>query len=250
MSPRTMASITVRILAAVLRLPLRLHVPAPLVEKHMDSAAQPASFYPDPAESVKHSPSYPTDSGLEVIRRNRSVVAFQPEKIAIAITKAFLAVEGQYSVNSARIREQVAQLTASVIDALTRRLPGGGTVYIEDIQDQVELALMRSGAHDVARAYVLYREKHAAQRAAQQLGGISLYLDDIAKIGNVVKGAVLFFSAVAKPASVLAADVGISAVACPEPVVGALALVQNGLGRKSNEFGSSTHRFVALAALE
>ncbi|WNB74033.1 ribonucleoside-diphosphate reductase subunit alpha [Methylomonas koyamae] len=133
----------------------------------MDSAAQPASFYPDPAESVKHTLSYPADSGLEVIRRNRAVVAFQPEKIAIAITKAFLAVEGQHSVNSARIREQVAQLTATVVDALTRRLPGGGTVYIEDIQDQVELALMRSGAHDVARAYVLYREKHAAQRAAQ-----------------------------------------------------------------------------------
>jgi len=106
-------------------------------------------------------------SGLEVIRRNRSVVAFQPEKITIAITKAFLAVEGQHGVNSSRIRDQVSQLTASVVEALTRRLPGGGTVYIEDIQDQVELALMRSGAHDVARAYVLYREKHAEQRAAE-----------------------------------------------------------------------------------
>jgi len=108
------------------------------------------------------------DYGLEVIRRNRAVATFQPEKITIAITKAFLAVEGQHSVNSARIREQVAQLTVSVVDALTRRLPGGGTVHIEDIQDQVELALMRSGAHDVARAYVLYREKHAEQRAAHQ----------------------------------------------------------------------------------
>ena len=137
----------------------------------MDTAAQPASSYPGTAENVTLALSRPMDSGLEVIRRNRSVVAFQPEKIAIAITKAFLAVEGQHSVNSARIRDQVAQLTASVVDALTRRLPGGGTVHIEDIQDQVELALMRSGAHDVARAYVLYREKHAEQRAAQQAIG-------------------------------------------------------------------------------
>jgi ribonucleoside-diphosphate reductase alpha chain len=131
-------------------------------------ADQSDSFYPGPTETVKHAHSRPIDNGLEVIRRNRSVVAFQSEKIAIAITKAFLAVEGQHSVNSARIREQVAQLTANVVEALTRRLPGGGTVHIEDIQDQVELALMRSGAHDVARAYVLYREKHAEQRAAQQ----------------------------------------------------------------------------------
>ncbi|MCK9608800.1 MAG: ribonucleoside-diphosphate reductase subunit alpha [Methylomonas sp.] len=147
----------------------------------MDSAVQPASFYPGPVESVKHTPAYPTDSGLEVIRRNRAVVAFQPEKIGIAITKAFLAVEGQHSVNSSRIRDQVAQLTTSVVEALTRRLPGGGTVHIEDIQDQVELVLMRSGAHDVARAYVLYREKHAAQRAAQQAPehvAPSLYVDD------------------------------------------------------------------------
>jgi ribonucleoside-diphosphate reductase alpha chain len=148
----------------------------------MDTAtAQSASPYSGFTDTAKHAPSYPTDSGLEVIRRNRSVVAFQPEKIAIAITKAFLAVEGQHSVNSARIREQVAQLTTNVVEALTRRLPGGGTVHIEDIQDQVELALMRSGAHDVARAYVLYREKHAAQRAAQQASehvAPRLYVDD------------------------------------------------------------------------
>ncbi len=102
--------------------------------------------------------------GIEVIRRNQAVVVFQPEKIGIAITKAFLAVSGPQGQTSARIREQVAHLTSSVVDVLSRRFPGGGTVHIEDIQDQVELALMRSGAHDVARAYVLYREQRAAQR--------------------------------------------------------------------------------------
>ena len=62
----------------------------------------------------------------------------------------------------------VADLTDSVVDALLRRQPQGGTFHIEDIQDQVELALMRSGEHDVARAYVLYREERAKARAQRE----------------------------------------------------------------------------------
>ncbi len=104
---------------------------------------------------------------FEVIRRNGSVVPFNAEKISVAMNKAFLAVHGSQGAASARLRDLVSRLTAIVVQALTRRLPGGGTVHIEDIQDQVELALMRSGEHDVARAYVLYREKRAAERAAQ-----------------------------------------------------------------------------------
>lgn len=105
-------------------------------------------------------------AALQVIRRNGAVVAFKAEKISLAMTKAFLAVEGSQSAVSARVREVVAHLTDNVVRALTRRLPDGGTVHIEDIQDHVELALMRSGEHDVARAYVLYRERRAAERAA------------------------------------------------------------------------------------
>ncbi len=104
---------------------------------------------------------------FEVIRRNGSVMPFNAEKISVAMNKAFLAVHGSQGAASARLRDLVSRLTAIVVQALTRRLPGGGTVHIEDIQDQVELALMRSGEHDVARAYVLYREKRAAERAAQ-----------------------------------------------------------------------------------
>ena len=103
---------------------------------------------------------------FRVIRRNGSVVDFSPGKITLAMHKAFLAVEGTHASESARIREQVARLTEVVVAALLRRKPEGGTIHIEDIQDQVELALMRGGAHDVARAYVLYREKRAAERAA------------------------------------------------------------------------------------
>ncbi|HZH08597.1 MAG TPA: ribonucleotide reductase N-terminal alpha domain-containing protein, partial [Lautropia sp.] len=105
---------------------------------------------------------------FKVIRRNGSVVDFQPEKVSIAMTKAFLAVNGGQGAGSARIRELVSTMTEGVTAALIRNKPSGGTFHIEDIQDQVELALMRSGEHDVARAYVLYREKRAQERAARR----------------------------------------------------------------------------------
>jgi ribonucleoside-diphosphate reductase alpha chain len=103
-----------------------------------------------------------------VIRRNGTVVGFEPNKIVVAMTKAFIAVRGGQGAASAAIREQVETLTGAVVSALLRRQPAGGTFHIEDIQDQVELSLMRAGAHDVARAYVLYRERRAQQRAQQR----------------------------------------------------------------------------------
>ena len=105
---------------------------------------------------------------FRIIRRNGAVVGFEPSKISIAVTKAFLAVNGGQGAASARVRELVEQLTANVVSALVRRQPAGGTFHIEDIQDQVELSLMRSGEHDVARAYVLYRAKRMEERAQQQ----------------------------------------------------------------------------------
>jgi ribonucleoside-diphosphate reductase alpha chain len=102
----------------------------------------------------------------KVIRRNGAVVAFEPSKIAVAMTKAFIAVRGGQGAASAAIREQVEKLTSSVVMALLRRQPAGGTFHIEDVQDQVELSLMRDGAHDVARSYVLYRERRSQERAA------------------------------------------------------------------------------------
>ncbi len=104
----------------------------------------------------------------KLIRRNGAVVSFEPSKIAIAMTKAFIAVQGGQAAASARIRELVEQLTQQVVSALIRRQPAGGTFHIEDVQDQVELSLMRSGEHEVARAYVLYREKRNAERAAEK----------------------------------------------------------------------------------
>ncbi|MBN9475723.1 MAG: ribonucleoside-diphosphate reductase subunit alpha [Bordetella sp. SCN 67-23] len=115
-----------------------------------------------PAQTEADQTAY---SDHKVIRRNGAVVGFEPGKISIALTKAFLAVNGGQGAASARVRELVEGLTKQVVHALIRRQPSGGTVHIEDIQDQVELALMRSGEHDVARAYVLYREKRSQQRA-------------------------------------------------------------------------------------
>jgi len=105
--------------------------------------------------------------GYQIIRRNGAVVSFEPNKIAVALMKAFLAVHGTQGAASASVRETVDGLTESVVRALLRSRPGGGTFHIEDVQDQVELGLMRGGHHEVARAYVLYRERRTQERAKQ-----------------------------------------------------------------------------------
>ena len=103
--------------------------------------------------------------GYQIIRRNGAVVVFEPNKIAVALMKAFLAVHGTQGAASASVRETVEGLTEAVVRALLRSRPGGGTFHIEDVQDHVELGLMRGGHHEVARAYVLYRERRSQERA-------------------------------------------------------------------------------------
>ncbi len=137
------------------------------------SASRPSSPRPDSTHAIPSAPAVGetdheiihTPGRVQVIRRNGQVTHFDPSKIMVAMTKAFLAVEGGSASGSTRVHDRVAELTAQVTAALTRRLPGGGTVHIEDIQDQVELALMRAGEHKVARDYVLYREARARERA-------------------------------------------------------------------------------------
>ena len=113
-------------------------------------------------------PSQPQTESLQVIKRNGTLVGFDPSKISVAVTKAFLAVEGDSAAGSARINDAVHRVTEQVTQAISRRLKAGGKVHIEDIQDQVELALMRAEEQKVARAYVLYREEHARQRAIDE----------------------------------------------------------------------------------
>lgn len=105
---------------------------------------------------------------LRVIRRNGKVVPYEDSKIKVAVTKAFLATEGNNAPASSRIHDLVAKLTQQISEAFHRRMPTGGTIHIEDIQDQVELALMRAEEHKVARAYVLYREEHRKARDTEK----------------------------------------------------------------------------------
>ncbi len=130
-----------------------------------ESAKGPLATEPGSPMTAAADPRY---AQYKVIRRNGAVVPFEPAKIGIAMTKAFLAVNGGQGAASARVREQVVKLTDAVVAALMKRKPEGGAIHIEEIQDQVELAMMRGGEHEVARAYVLYRERRAQERAQEK----------------------------------------------------------------------------------
>ena len=120
-----------------------------------------------PERQSAGAPAASAFAGYQIIRRNGAVVSFEPNKIAVALMKAFLAVHGTQGAASASVRETVDGLTETVVRALLRSRPGGGTFHIEAVQDHVERGLMRGGDHEVARASVLYRERRAQERARQ-----------------------------------------------------------------------------------
>jgi ribonucleoside-diphosphate reductase alpha chain len=170
-----------------MRLSSDIHPAAPLANPILgEESATPQERYAD----------------YKIIRRNGAVVAFEPDKIAVAMTKAFLAVSGNTAAASASVREKVRALTDSVVAALLRRHPAGGTFHIEDVQDQVELAMMRAGEHQVARSYVLYRDERARERAKRvqeaaesdrprlnvTVGGLKVPLD-VAKLEALITSA-------------------------------------------------------------
>ena len=101
---------------------------------------------------------------LRVIKRNGKVVAFEEDKIKVAITKAFLANESGNAAASERIHKKVNQISVGVLGVFERRMPSGGTLHIEEIQDQVELQLMRAEELEVARSYILYRAGRTQER--------------------------------------------------------------------------------------
>ena len=173
------------------------------------------------AGAAQRTPSAPsaaasTYQDYQILRRNGSVVAFEPLKIAVALMKAFLAVHGTQGAASASVRETVDGLTESVVRALLRSRPSGGTFHIEDVQDQVELGLMRGSHHEVARAYVLYRERHTQERA--KLGHteavaepVLTVLDrgqrvplDLARLQSVIESACAGLGADVRPEPILA----------------------------------------------
>jgi ribonucleoside-diphosphate reductase alpha chain len=180
--------------------------------------AQPAAAHPNPTlRGAAHAPAGASAyQGYQIIRRNGAVVSFEPNKIAVALMKAFLAVHGTQGAASASVRETVDGLTEAVVRGLLRSRPGGGTFHIEDVQDQVELGLMRSGHHEVARAYVLYRERRAQERARQARpavatepvlhvidGGVRVPLD-MGALAALVESACAGLGADVKPDPILA----------------------------------------------
>ncbi len=111
----------------------------------------------------------PIPGKYRVMRRNGKVTSFDLDKITVAMTKAFLSVEGSSAAASTRIHNEVELLASKVDGAIKRRFPEGGVIHIEDIQDQVELAIMRAGYQDVARSYVLYREERNQARNSNKV---------------------------------------------------------------------------------
>lgn len=133
------------------------------------TAAHPYEIEQNKTSQTPVSGSAPRGDGLQVIRRNGQFSPFDPAKISIALTKAFVAVEGAGAAASRRIHESVESLTDHIVAALRRRAADGTrALHIEDVQDQVELALMRAGEHKIARAYVLYREERSQERRRRE----------------------------------------------------------------------------------
>lgn len=158
-------------------------------------------------------------SQYQIIRRNGAVVPFEPNKIAVAMMKAFLAVHGTQGAASASVRETVDGLTQAVIRALMRSRPGGGTFHIEDVQDQVELGLMRGGHHEIARAYVLYREKRTQERALERSRQASHQMPEIASLHVIDRGQKVALDVRRLQALIEASCAGLGVEVKPDPIV-------------------------------
>jgi ribonucleoside-diphosphate reductase alpha chain len=179
---------------------------------HTAAATPHAPIAQDRAVTDSHN----TLNHYQIIRRNGAVVPFEPAKIAVAMMKAFLAVHGTQGAASASVRETVDVLTQNVVRALMRSRPGGGTFHIEDVQDQAELGLMRGGHHEIARAYVLYRERrtqeraHTKEQAAPAAPELHVIDDgqrvplDVAHLQRLINDACAGLGADVKPAPILA----------------------------------------------
>lgn len=135
-------------------------------EVESTTTASPASSQPKAATDNSIAAMAP--GTLRVIKRNGAVVGFDPSNITVAISKAYIAEEGGTAASSSRIHETVEKMANEISETFKRRMPSGGSIHIEEIQDQVELILMRSGEHKVARSYVIYRAERAREREKER----------------------------------------------------------------------------------
>ena len=151
----------------------------------VESATSPSPTATPAQDTSNHSISAMAPGTLRVIKRNGAVVGYDASKIAVAITKAYIAEEGGTAAASSRIHETVENMILEISETFKRRMPSGGSIHIEEIQDQVELMLMRSGEHKVARSYVIYRAERARERevklvvpASEDKSDLMVTLDD------------------------------------------------------------------------
>jgi ribonucleoside-diphosphate reductase alpha chain len=135
-------------------------------EVESTTTTSPASSQPKAAPDNSIAAMAP--GTLRVIKRNGAVVGFDPSNITVAISKAYIAEEGGTAAASSRIHETVEKMANEISETFKRRMPSGGSIHIEEIQDQVELMLMRSGEHKVARSYVIYRAERAREREKER----------------------------------------------------------------------------------
>lgn len=123
------------------------------------------------SEMTTATPSPEAPPTLRVRKRNGDFVAFDGDRIRLAIEKAWLA---EYGVPAASelpsvSHGKIAALAQAVIRWANERAADGAAPAVEQIQDEVEKALMTSGEHKIARRYVLYREMRAERRRSQSL---------------------------------------------------------------------------------
>ena len=130
----------------------------------VDSSTPSSTTTAQAQEATDNSITAMAPGTLRVIKRNGAVVGYDNSKITVAITKAYIAEEGGTAAASSRIHETVDKMASEINETFKRRMPSGGSIHIEEIQDQVELMLMRSGEHKVARSYVIYRAERARDR--------------------------------------------------------------------------------------
>ncbi|MBI4313794.1 MAG: ribonucleoside-diphosphate reductase subunit alpha [Candidatus Omnitrophica bacterium] len=97
---------------------------------------------------------------ITIQKRDGKVVSFKPEKIAIAVGKAF-AAQGPLTHSS---RQAILDLSDHVVELLRAAAPDVRTVNIEEIQDLVERILIEKGHHEVARRFIHYREQRRLAR--------------------------------------------------------------------------------------
>jgi len=116
------------------------------------------------AEMKKNPPS--VEENFTLVKRNGNIVPFRRERIFLAIEGAFRDVKkiGKEEALSQELYLTIQNITSSVVDQIISLAKKGVSITVEGIQDVVEITLMKSNFHDVARSYIIYRNDHKTQR--------------------------------------------------------------------------------------